>query len=134
MIKPSLTIVLTAIAISALLFIVCKWISKRFALKGRKSIPLNDIYNNFIKDKGISYTTFTDVFKKLGECYSINPSRIRPTDNFKLFTDIDSWDLDAGTEKMEKWLLQIIGESKDITKIKTVLDLLILVESTRKNK
>jgi hypothetical protein len=75
----------------------------------------------------VSLDTFTRVFRALGEAYSLDPRLIRPDDSLKRLLDMDSWVLDAGTEKLNRWLNSIGVE--DITvKPVTVLDLLLLVE------
>lgn len=111
------------------IFVYKRIIRKQF-FKDRKPTSLEDIYNTYVKDHKIKYETFAEVYKLLGDSYSVDPRLIRPTDPLKKFFDIDSWDLDVGTEKMNDWLTKTLKiETPPKKEIKTVLDLLIFVET-----
>lgn len=97
-------------------------------------MTFEEIYNVYIKDYKVGYETFVEVYNTLSNAYSVNPKLIRPSDSLKKFFDIDSWDLDAGTEKMEEWLVKNLKIATPKKEIKTVLDLLILVERDRNRK
>ena len=79
----------------------------------------------------VTLDTFTKVFHALGEAYSVDPRLIRPEDSLKKLLDADSWALDAGTEKLNRWLTSV-GIEKVTDQPSTVLDLLVLVERGRK--
>ncbi len=119
------TLWIIAIACGAVLIVAFKWLAKRRAFHGRTPISLEEIQKS-VDDK-VSLHTFTRVFRALGEAYSIDPRLIRPDDSLKTLLDMDSWVLDAGTEKMNQWLAQD-GIDEGARKPATVLDLLLLVE------
>ena len=79
----------------------------------------------------VALDTFTKVFHALGEAYSVDPRLIRPEDSLKKLLDADSWVLDAGTEKLNRWLTSI-GIERISDQPSTVLDLLVLVERGRR--
>lgn len=97
-------------------------------------MTFEEIYNVYVKNYDVKYETFIEVFKALGNSYSINPQLIRPTDSLKIFFDIDSWDLDVGREKMEEWIVKILKIERPKKEIKTVIDLLILAETGNRRK
>ena len=80
----------------------------------------------------VSLDTLTLVFQMLGDAYGVEPRLIRPNDPLKRFFDLDSWTLDMGTEKLNKWL-QSIGMAHVDAQPTTVLDLLLLVEARHKS-
>ena len=80
----------------------------------------------------VTVDTFVKVFDALGDAYSIDPRLIRPEDSLKKLLDADSWVLDAGTEKMNRWLTSVGIESVS-RQPSTVLDLLLLVEQKLQN-
>lgn len=92
----------------------------------RTPIDLQEIHHS-IADR-VSLDTLKLVFRMLGDAYKIEPRLIRPEDSLRRFFDSDSWRLDVGTEKLNEWL-QSIGVKEIDVQPKTVLDLLILVES-----
>jgi hypothetical protein len=63
---------------------------------------------------------------------SVDLQEIRLEDPLKRFFDSDSWRLDIGTEKLNKWLRDIGIREFDAQPV-TVLDLLILVESRQES-
>ncbi len=62
--------------------------------------------------------------------YGINATYIRPNDPLKKFFDVDSFKLDAGTEKFEEWLKNNFEFPNFFSPPKTILDLLIFLEKT----
>lgn len=96
----------------------------------RTPIALQEIHSSVANQ--VSLDTLTLVFRMLGDAYGVEPRLIRPEDSLKRFLDSDSWRLDIGTEKLNKWL-QSIGIKEIDTQPATVLDLLILVESRQKS-
>lgn len=96
----------------------------------RTPVDLQEIHGT-VADK-VSLETFKLVYHMLGEAYKVEPQIIRPGDPLKRFFDSDSWTLDMGTERLNKWL-QSIGIKEINAQPATVLDLLILVESRQKS-
>ncbi|HEX2830432.1 MAG TPA: hypothetical protein VHP37_29110 [Burkholderiales bacterium] len=115
-----------AVCVSALVFIIgYRAFRKRRIFGRRRLVPLNDIYTNLSDRERLDFEAFCKIFDILGSCYGIDPRQIRPADRLDRFTELDSWHLDAGTEKLEAWLSQ---EGIDVTKLdkrQTVYDLLI---------
>lgn len=89
---------------SLVIFIFSKYVARKNEFKKRRLIELPELYDSDIASYGINYETFKKIYNALGNSYSIDPRLIRSNDPLKKFFKIDSWDLDAGTEKMEEWL------------------------------
>lgn len=121
--------IIIGLGITALIFLFAyKRKMRKQYFRGREPMSLEKIYNSYIKKYGIKYETFEKVYRKLGDSYSIDSQLIRPSDPMKMFFNIDSWDLDAGTEKIEEWLEKTLKMDVPKKEIKTVLDFLIYVE------
>jgi hypothetical protein len=105
-----------------------RYTSRRKVIKGRSPLSFEEIQRSMAT--GISLRTLGQVFDVLGEAYGIDPRLIRSNYSFKNFFDLDSWTLDAGTEKVNNWLTSQ-GVQKPNSQLITVLDLLLLVESGR---
>jgi len=131
--KKIFIVIILGIAWFVFLF-AYKRIIRKQSFRDRKPMTFEEIYNAYVKNYDIRYETFIEVFKALGNSYSVNPQLIRPTDHLKIFFDIDSWDLDAGTDKINDWLVKTLKIENPNKEIKTVSDLLILVETIRKTE
>jgi hypothetical protein len=117
------------IAIGTMAVIAFRYFSIRRITLNRTPIDLQEIHRT-VADKA-SFDTVKQVFQALGDAYSVDPGLIRPEDPLKYFSNADSWRLDAGTEQLNKWL-QSIGIKEIGAQPKTVLDLLVLVETRHK--
>ena len=127
--------VFAALLLLAFIFIlVYKRIIRKQFFRNRKPMALEDIYSTYVKNHGIQYETFVEAYKALADSYSVNSNLIRPSDSLKMFFDIDSWNLDAGTDKINDWIVKTLKIESPNKEIKTVLDLLILVETSRKTE
>lgn len=109
-----------------LAIVVFRLLTVKRMVRNRHPMNVNDIHRNVANM--VSLNTVDLVFRELGNAYSVDPRLIRPEDSLQHFFDLDSWDLGVGTEKLQQWL-QNIGIEEIDTQPKTVLDLLILVES-----
>lgn len=114
------------ILIASALIWLGRYTSRQKFIKGRSPLSFEEIQSSMAP--GISLNTLAPVFDVLGEAYGVDPRLIRPDDSFKSFFDLDSWTLDAGTEKINKWLTSQ-GIQKTNGQLVTVFDLLLLVES-----
>lgn len=130
--RANATILISILFLSMLMFLASRYLVRRFAFKNREPRTLEDVYNSDAKTCGIRYDTFSDVYRALGACYSIDNKLVRPHDPLKKFFDVDSFDLDAGTERLDEWLSKTFGIEGRQEKIDTVLDLLVLIEKSRK--
>lgn len=120
------TLWILVIAVAAILVIGFRLLGRQRAVGGRTPIDLEDMHRGFSHQ--VSLSTFSQVFTALGEAYSVDPRLIRPEDSLNKLLDMDSWLLDAGTEKLNRWL-NSIGIDQKAARPSTVLDLLLLVES-----
>lgn len=114
------------IALGTIVVIAFQYFSIRSITFNRTPIDFQEIHRP-IADKA-SLDMVKQVFHALGDAYSVDPQLIRPEDPLKNFSNADSWRLDVGTERLNKWL-QGIGIKEIGTQPNTVLDLLLLVES-----
>lgn len=89
-----------AVAISAVL--VFKALAKRSILRGRTSLPLEEIYAA-VKDE-VSYEVFKEVWTVLGKAYSLDAGMLRPMDTFLALGKMDSWTLGKGEDDIGEWL------------------------------
>ncbi|MCS6304870.1 MAG: hypothetical protein H8K07_14595 [Nitrospira sp.] len=117
------------IAIGIMAVITFRYFSIRRITFNRTPIDLQAIHRS-IADKA-SLDTVKQVFHVLGDAYLVDPRLIRLDDSLRSFSNADSWQLDVGTEQLNKWL-QSIGIKEIETQPNTVLDLLLLVESRNK--
>lgn len=107
-------------------------LAKKRVLGTREDIADGSLVELF-NDVALPSATTLEVLKQVGACYGIAYTQLRPDDCLiTRLSKIDSWSLDAGAEKLEKWLRDKFGVAvpRDL-KTFTVLDLLRLVESTR---
>ena len=123
---------LIGLAVCAIIVLAGKFLSRRLAFSHRKPMSLDDIYQTIASEYRITYDTFVNVFRALGDNYSIDPRLIRPEDSLKKLFDVDSWDLGERTLKMEKWLLSTFDIPEGGRDLKTVLDLLMILEGRQK--
>jgi len=119
------TVWIVAIACAAVLVFGFRWAAKRRAFRGRAPVSLEELHRS-VADR-VTPEVFAQVFRALGEAYSVDPRLIRPNDSLKTLLNMDSWVLDAGTDKLNQWLAQV-GINESSRQPSTVLDLLLLVE------
>lgn len=117
-------------AIGLVVIVAFRFFAIRRIGLNRSPLDLQEIHRPVASQ--VSLDTLTLVFQKLGDAYGVEPRLIRPDDSLKRFLDSDSWSLDIGTEKLNEWLQSIDVKEFDVQP-KTVLDLLILVESRIKS-
>jgi hypothetical protein len=103
-----------------------RWFARKKSFGHREPLELVDIYRD-IEDQ-VDFETFMAVYKALGEAYRIDARLIRPTDALKHFFDVDSWDLDSGTDQMNQWLARYDVRKQEHAPV-TVLDLLVLASA-----
>lgn len=120
-------LLLGLIVIGTALVAVLRYRAKRRIARRHAAIELTEIHR--LVAGSVSRETLQQVFIALGAAYSIDPRVIRPQDPLKALLDMDSWSLDGGTEKMNKWL-QSVGVNGNAAPSSTVLDLLMLVEQS----
>lgn len=118
------------IATGIVAVIVFRLLAVRRLGRNRKPLDFQEIHHA-VADQ-VSLDTLTLVFEMLGDAYGVEPRLIRPNDPLKHLFDSDSWTLDMGTEKLNKWL-QSIGMAHVDAQPTTVLDLLLLVEARHKS-
>lgn len=122
-------LILALVVLVALVLIwLGRYISRQKITRGRRPRSLEEIQRSLTPE--VSMNTLSQVFDALGEAYGVNPKLIRPEDSLKQFFDLDSWSLDAGTERINKWLVSH-GIKATKEELSTVLDLLLLVERHR---
>jgi hypothetical protein len=117
-----------ALAISgAALVAALGYVSKRKLTSNREPMGLEAIHSH-VSDR-VSLEVFREVLYEIGRAYSVDPKLIRPEDSMDEFAKADSWQLDAGAEKLSQWLIEngVNGCPPDLT----VLDLARCVESRR---
>lgn len=116
------------IAIAATLVLGFRFIAKRRAVGGRTPRELIELHRSIAEKVG--FETFEQVYRAIGDAYSVDPRLIRSDDSLKKLLDMDSWVLDAGTEKLNE-RLRALGVEEEEQRISTVLDLLLLVEAAK---
>jgi len=104
--------------------------SRKSFSKNHEMRQLDDIYEEV---KGhISFDTFSEIWLKVGEAFSIDPRLIKPSDTLKALCNIDSWDLGRGEDVLSEWIEQKhLGRPPALT---TVLDLAKWIESERMSR
>ena len=126
-------IFLVACGVALVFVIAYRTLLRKQSFKDREPLPLEDIYRTVGDQHHIQFNTFAEVYKALGDCYSVDPRLIRPSDSLKKLFDIDSWDLGEGTQRMEAWLAKAFGEIRSGNPMQTVLDLLVRAEANRQS-
>jgi len=104
------------------------WICTRYLLIGKRAErELEDLYRE-LGAKNLPFDTFCKVITTLGECYKINPKKLRLSDSFiENLAAIDSWTLGNGNECFSRYLQESFG-SFQVTP-KSIADLLVLISS-----
>ena len=116
-----LVVVAVAVVVAAL------WIGKRNTLSGRNSISLADMYQQDMTATGTSLEVFEKVLNIVGQAYSIDPEKLRPSDELKTFYDLDSWGLGEGTERLNDRLVEEFGITKFEVEPESILELVVEV-------
>jgi hypothetical protein len=79
--------------------------------RGRRREESVHLYRAYLHHDSVSFETLKDVLEALGRSFRVDPGLLRPEDPLDVLRQIDSWDLDDGTEQMETWLRQRLGVS-----------------------
>jgi hypothetical protein len=108
-----------------------KYIARKNMFKYRKPMNIEEIYSNHVKKHNVNYEVFLKVYELLGSAYKIDMRLIRPLDKMKLLYEVDSWDLDHGTEIVNNWLEKSLNIKKPVKNISTVMDLLMYVQNSK---
>lgn len=116
-----LVVVAVAVVVAAL------WIGRRNTLSGRNSISLADMYQQDMTATGTSLEVFEKVLNIVGQAYSIDPEKLRPSDELKTFYDLDSWGLGEGTERLNDRLVEEFGITKFEVEPESILELVVEV-------
>jgi len=113
---------------AVLVVILARWVIKRHILRGRKPINLKVMYQQNMVDMDVRYEIFERVLNIIGQSYKLDPELLRPSDELKLFYDLDSWDLGEGTETINELVIKEFGLTYFDVKPKTILELIIEIE------
>lgn len=124
----------TCVGVAVLVIIFARWISKRNVSTQHEPISLNCMYQQEEPRIDASYETFEQVLNLIGKAYAIDPKRLRPSDKLKTLYGLDSWELDAGTEKLSDWIEQGFGITSFESEPKTISELIVGIEKSRKEQ
>ena len=75
-----------------------------------------------------SLEVFEKVLNVLGQAYDIDPGKLRASDKLKTFYDLDSWDLDEGTERLSNRLFEEFGVTKFEVEPQSIRELVVEIE------
>lgn len=104
------------------------YLSRRKLTSNREPMDVEVLHAHISDEVGLD--VLRDVLDNLGHAYRIDPKLIRPGDCLADLLKADSWLLDAGTESLNRWLVEKgVGEQSPAPV--TVLDLARLLESGR---
>ena len=117
----------TLVVIAVAVVVAALWIGKRNTLSGRNSISLADMYQQDMTATGTSLEVFEKVLNIVGQAYSIDPGKLRPSDELKTFYALDSWGLGEGTEKLNDRLVEEFGITKFEVEPASILELIVEV-------
>lgn len=106
-----------------------RYLGRRKLVSRRKPEEITVVHARVSEE--VSLDVLRDVMQAVGHAYSLDPALIRPEDSLEQFMDADSWSLDAGTEKLNRWLVSN-GLDENLRRAQTVLELACLVEEARK--
>jgi hypothetical protein len=116
-----------AIAVATALMLGFRAQAKKAFFKARVPVELREIYSRV--EARLSFETFSEVWGKVGDSFSIDPRLIYPADTFKAYSRFDSWDLGKGGDALEEWLKQLHLEPP--SSVLTVLDLAVWMDSQK---
>ncbi len=116
------------VLVAAIIILVFKKFHRKQVFKGRNLLSLEEIYNDGIIEYGISFELFKKLSHSMGEAYNFDPRLLRPDDQLKMFFDLDSWDLDEGTNSLNKFIENDLGITFIGNVPNTFLDLLISLD------
>lgn len=106
-----------------------RYLGRRKLVSRRKPEEITAIHARVSEE--VSLDALRDVMQAVGQAYALDPALIRPEDSLEQFMNADSWSLDAGTEKLNQWLISN-GLGEQPRHVRTVLELASLVEEARK--
>jgi hypothetical protein len=79
--------------------------ARRALLRGREEKSLEDLYESFVFKIPVDLDTFVQVIRLVGNCYRVEPGKLRADDSFDgLLAQLDSWDLGGGAEDLQERL------------------------------
>ena len=94
----------------------------------RKPLELDQIYRDYVAGRGISCDVFEEVYERFGRSYGIDKRLIRPDDQIKWYSELDTWRLGEGAEQMGRWLGARAGFDPQTDKPVTLMEVLKLVQ------
>jgi hypothetical protein len=92
-------------------------------------MSMDQIYQDYVSDHGISFGTFSEVYERFAWAYDIDKHLARPGDAITLYSDLDEWSLGEGAEKMGRWLSGEFDHDPETDKPTTVMDVMQLVQA-----
>lgn len=102
------------------------YFSRRKLTAGREPMDMEAVHAYVSAE--VSLEGLRDVLNSVGQAFSIDPRLLRPEDSLTGLLNADSWQLDAGTEKINKWLADK-GLEERLAPEATILDLAKLLGS-----
>lgn len=106
-----------------------RYFGRRKLVSQRKPEDIATIHARVSEE--VSFDVLRDVLQAVGQAYALDPALIRLEDSLEQLMNADSWSLDAGTEKLNQWLVSN-GLGEQPRHVRTVLELARLVEEGRK--
>jgi len=129
--KPGLLLI-GLVIIGTLVVVAFRHLSRSRILKKRSPISLTEMYSHEMNEADVSFDTFQKVLNIIGKSYNLDPRRLRLSDELKLLYDLDTWDIDEGTQSLNEQIMKEYGISKFDIEPQTISDLIIDVESRLK--
>jgi hypothetical protein len=122
---------LSAIGAGIGLVLAFGFYSRRRLISNRRPIDTEVIHSNLSVE--IDFYALRDTLNTLGKAFSIDPKLIRPDDYLSEYIRADSWNLGAGSERLDQWLIEN-KISVRLTSVSTVLDLAQILENSRQKQ
>ena len=115
----------------AILLFSCRWLVKYFLFEKRGTKDWQQLYHAFDVAEFIDFDAFKEVLIQAGKSYELTPTKFLPSDSFLgNLGKIDSWNLGAGAESLETYLVnQFNFKSFQDSEKQTLRDLFINLKS-----
>ena len=111
-----------------------RWAGKQSFLKNRKPIDIAQMYEESASNSDVGFDTFVEVINEIGAAYHIDPRLLRPSDLLQKLYELDSWNVDEGTNRLNEQLMKHFGISSLRNDPKSIIELVAEIDSQRPEK
>jgi hypothetical protein len=116
------------IVLALLVFLTVRWLNKYKFLNDREPISLIEMHQRDMENVDVNYEIFEKVFNAIGRAYKVDPKILRSSDKLKILYDLDSWNIDEGTEMLNVEITKDFNITDFEVEPETIYELIVGIE------